>query len=410
MGKGHWAWLLVLAFVVPAGAHNGERHTSAPTTLYFHVNGFQDFPVNTQRPGDFYKEDASIGVATESATCLPAGTPIDGITQHAYHTFYGFSSGAVDYNLTTGQIRMVGYGRAPGHDIQLDAGKTITLHYFLSTQTGVSAQGLVDPNSAPLVVPQVFVRATLRTGEQISRGAESYNAGTVLAQGQSPPADLAGEQTRGAIYEPMPDGTRVYEFVVPLAYTGNGTVPGRDGFNVRIDVAEAIPGCDKDPDHAIMTNSVRVHSSPEHRPRLELSSQETLTVATSSANLTAAGIEFHFSPMSAWGSYDVDATGFNFTLQGPNGPVAATPVPHVMRFHVHGEESKPMDHEWVLNVTNTNASAGTYTAKLRFSNLQHTANETEALSFDYQPAKASPGIGPLLGLTLLGVAALSRRR
>src|ERR1041385_6377577 len=72
--------------------------TATPTTLYFHMIDFQDFPINTQKPDDKYTQDVNVGVGTNSLTCL-GDPPAGGHPFQEFHVRHGYSSPSyVEYN------------------------------------------------------------------------------------------------------------------------------------------------------------------------------------------------------------------------------------------------------------------------------------------------------------------------
>src|SRR5687767_13125078 len=97
----------LLSLVAAPGATAQEiginnPNVSTPTTLYFHLIDFQDFPINTQLPDDRFTSSEGIGLATHSLNCLPnpndlagqGGAPFTDNTK-----YYGYSSPSyVEYN------------------------------------------------------------------------------------------------------------------------------------------------------------------------------------------------------------------------------------------------------------------------------------------------------------------------
>ncbi|MEA3203037.1 MAG: hypothetical protein QOI63_707, partial [Thermoplasmata archaeon] len=184
--------LLALAVAAPAAnaATPGiaNPRTSAPTRLFFHLGGGQDFPINTQMPADGYSRDESYGTATNSLTCLPAGTPVDGFTQKRYTTYYGYSSpGYVEYNYTQNGLPRIHPERGLSFDVSLDPAVAPTVHWYITTFAAPDAANAPHPDP---VIPNVVARATVRTGEKITTDDTGYNDGEVIAQGQTEPTTL----------------------------------------------------------------------------------------------------------------------------------------------------------------------------------------------------------------------------
>lgn len=415
---------------VPMAAQPADSPKAAPTTLYFHLDGSMDFLINTQGPDDHYSQFEGIGIATHDAGCVPdpAGT---GLLNHKYHTYYGFSGPTlVVYNNTEGKPRLHSE-RGLADDVDLDPDTPVVLHWYLATQTSIPSQPSTDPNTAPVVVPQVVVRATMRTGERLTADDNGYNSGSIILAGESKEALLGGTAatTQNAEFSQV-NGRPVYGFSIPLKFEGGTTIPKPEGFSLRLDVFERLASdvCDDPANGYLMPNTVAPHTSAGHRPRIELGVLNPLR--TEAGNnfmpVTKCGdngcieekrtgprdpdLLFYFALNSPWGNYDVDGASANFTVQGPDGAHAASLVSHTQRYHEHGYPTQAVDYTWRLNTTSPPLPAGPYTATLRYSNLQHTANETVVIPFDYQAEKASPGVGPMFVTGLLTLAAFVRRR
>lgn len=384
--------LFTLAFAIPAvhaetpGISNPT--TSTPTNLYFHINGFQDFPINTQPPADTYKADEGIGLATHSASCAPPGTPVDGAVRHSYHTSYGFSSPSyVEYNFTDSDGKpRIHPERALSYDILVDSASDFSVHWFVSTQTGLPAQPTADPNTAPVVVPEVIVRATMRTGEKISVGEEGYNTGTLIAQGQTLPAILAAQGTQSANANApghqnanwtVVDGKNVYELVVPMKFEGQSKIPKEEGYNMRIDVFEAVPGgaCDNPDNGYFMPNVVKTHTSPGHRPHMSLSITDPVRIEYMHPQFVGDDLVIHTSENSPWGNYDVDETagGIELTIAGPSEARSLYRAAVVQRYHEHDHHTQAVDVTFVWPFKTDFGKDGTYTIHLAVKNDQGTA-------------------------------------
>src|SRR5688572_18809847 len=73
-------------------------NASTPTTLYFHLIDFQDFPINTQLPDDRFTSNEGIGLATHSTNCID-NPPAGGSPFTDNQKYYGYSSPSyVEYN------------------------------------------------------------------------------------------------------------------------------------------------------------------------------------------------------------------------------------------------------------------------------------------------------------------------
>src|SRR5688572_15446426 len=93
---------------------------ATPTILYFHIDGFQDFAINTQKPADLYNDASAVGLATHSFTC--AGNPVPGSSPfQEFHTEYGYSSPSyVEYNFEENGRPRTHPERGISYDAQID--------------------------------------------------------------------------------------------------------------------------------------------------------------------------------------------------------------------------------------------------------------------------------------------------
>ncbi len=381
-----FAIAVVAAFVVAGlptvsaqevGLQNPNQST--PTTLYFHINGFQDFPINTQKPDDSYKASEGVGLATHSTSCLPEapGTPL---SSKSWHTFYGYSSpGYVQYDVLENGRPRYHPERGISFDALLDSGVQPSMKWYLETQTGAPGSGGADPNTAPVVVPQVVVRATLREGDTIGIGDEHYNEGNILMQGQTAPSDLSPS---AANYREV-DGKHVYEFDIPLDVQ-IPKIPRATGYNVRVDVYMEIPGCDNPDNGYLMPNAVRVHTSPDARPRLELSIMNPIRIEYLHPQFVGDDLVVHTSMNSPWGNYDVDEGpgGIEVGITGPSPATSMAQVAFTQRHEEHNHHQEAVDVSYVWPYKQDNAKDGLYTVSVSVWNDQRTAQATGAAQFE----------------------------
>ncbi|MEA3135738.1 MAG: hypothetical protein QOC71_19, partial [Thermoplasmata archaeon] len=283
----------------PAGA--------TPVTLYGHVVHMgQDFPLNTQEPPSDFVVDEGIGLMTNTLTCLPATGVVN--TSQGYHTMYGYSSPSfVEYGQAEDGGPRVHPERGLSADARLDAASPMVLHwYFSEPQPGELG--------TPAPVPNVVVQATMRTGESLSVDDRAYDEGPILAQGRSAPALLAGQSSQGVEVDTV-DGRIVYHFTVPMAIE-EPVIPRATGFNLRVDVFVENEVCGED--KAVMPNAVLLHSSPGHRPRLELGVLDHLQLQYIHPQVVEPDLVIHTSVLDVWGVYDVVV--FKATIEGPGMP------------------------------------------------------------------------------------------
>ena len=64
------------------------------------------------------------------------------------------------------------------------------------------------------------------------------------------------------------DGRWLDEFAIPMTIDAP-VIPRDSGYNLRVDVRMDNPACTRGVDEAVMPNVVRIHSDPDHRPRME---------------------------------------------------------------------------------------------------------------------------------------------
>jgi hypothetical protein len=436
---------------------------STPTSLYFHLLDAQnDIPINTQIPNDAYAASARVGLATNSL-CFeelaglppPANQPL---ADKEYHTLFGYSSPSyVEYAyLENGKPRLHPE-RGLSFDVELDQGYPAVLHWFLETHTGVQAQGGVggqDPNNAPIVIPNVVVRGTMRDGDAISVGDAAYREGNIIMQGESEPAVLAGGtgQTTGATHTTV-DGKNVYEFEIPLEIQ-SPVIPRATGFNFQVEVFIENEYCSDEGDY-IMPNLVNVHTSPDHRPYLDLAIMNPIRIEYLHPQFVGEDMVIHSSLNSPWGNYDVDEmsvynqedpTGIVIQILDSAGNPAAPSLAEaafVQRFHEHDHHQEAVDATYIWPYKADGAPNGLYTVTMEVWNDQRTAMASGVATFELgrgivnacgdtaigqdgissnddcfvdeqadgkTQSQGSPGIGPIALLGVLAAALLVLRR
>ena len=388
-----WVAAVLLACAAPAlGQAVSASTPSAPATLNVHPLNFYDFPINTQ-PVQFGTWDVAsgAGLATESLSCLP-NPPSGGAPFQEYHSWHGYSSpGPVEYHfLEDGQPRT-----APERQMGYDGNiSNPVLHWFLATTPGLPVGGPADPDQAPVVVPNVVVEATMRTGEAISVDDKAYDHGPILAHGRSAPALLAADQSQGVVHT-MAGGRHVYEFTIPMEVSRAEI--GLSGFTLRIDAYLDNPACSA-PDREAMPNLVEPFADPQHRPRIELAVSDPVRILSVVPRFTNDSVVVQATAQSVWGnhdidvgntsSYDVAAHDVDLSVDGPGGhrDVPATLV--LQRMHEYFHHADPVIVDWVL--PRANLTAGLYWLNLTVSNDQHTASATAHASFRLGPDVAYP--------------------
>lgn len=389
---------------------------SVPTTLYAHVIGVQDMPINLQRPPDGYTSTGVQGTTAVTLTCLGAGpgSPA-GLTQQPHSTAYGYSSpNLVEYGQGGGDGQPRPHPeRGLAADAVLDPAVQPVLVWYVATGERAAPDG-VDPVAVPPAVPGFRLRATMRAGDGISIEDEAYNEGPVLMQATSPPVTLLADQVvggDGAGVTPLGarDGLHVYEVRLPLDAEA-GAIPRATGFNLRIDLFIGADACDPD-EGQVMPFPVGAYQGPGAFPRLELAVLDPLTVSYAAPQWVGDDLVLHIGALSAWGAYDIDRAGLTLDVKGPGQArfaLAAAP----QRFHEHGRSyaNAAVDLAWVWEGAGREAPPGHYNATLRVPNLQGTATLEASLAFTVDPPREAPAPAlPILALALLA-ALLARRR
>lgn len=365
-----WVWLLLVPLASAQAPGLTNPTGPSPVDLYFHLDGFQEFPINTQKPANWTQSDVSIGLSTHTTTCLPGGPATGG----QYHTLYGFSSpGYVQYDIAEGGRPRSHPERELSYDVQVDPAGEARLTWYLSTWTGVPRLGPNDPNQVPVVVPNVVVRATLRTGEDLGLGEAGYNAGQLLARGVSAPATLAGPATQGATY--LPSGNQnIYAITVPLHFE-TGTIGKKHGFVLRVDTYMDNPACDPETG-TLMPNLVRIHSSDAYRPHMQWPVLNALRLEYLHPQLIADGLIIHASANSPFGNYDVDEWNLSAQIDGPSSAPSLRLASLTQRTHDHDHHTQAMDFSFLWPYRDDGAVPGNYTLTVRITNDQHTATAT----------------------------------
>lgn len=400
--------------------------TAVPVTMYFHLDAYQDFPVNTQRPDPLYTDARSIGLFNPTTTCVPDGGGLGGQVSQSYHTFYGFSTpGYVEYDGADGP--RIHPERGIAGDVEFAHGEPMRLIWYMETQatSNPGDHPLVDAiNKSPWIVPNVVVTGTVRTGNEVSIGAVAYNAGQVLAEGSSAPMILRPDPANPSYHE-GPGGVHVYEFAVDLEVRAD-RIPQAEGYNVRVDVRMDVPGCQEDKNAAVMLPLVRSHTSPDFRPRLEWGIENPIHIQKVLPRLNGTQAIIEATVSSPWGNYDVDehAGGITARLLGTT-PLALARTDLVQAHHEHDRHFEPVVATFVWDIPE-DLEPAPYTIEVTAWNDQRTASTVATAVVDLAsgslvdshgnrvlvgeaPGKPASGLGVSLVVVLLG-AVVSRRR
>jgi MYXO-CTERM domain-containing protein len=365
---------------------------AAPVELYFHLDGFQEFPINTQAPPDSASGDIGPGILGTSSSCLP-GT---GATGQSLHTMRGFSSPSyVEYGfIEQGMVRLHPE-RGLSYDVDIEGSPV--LHWFLSTDPGLAPEGGVDPATLPLLVPQAIVEATLRTGGGAGPEDLRNDTGTLLGSGRSAPAFLAGPLTPQASPEveyATVDGRPVYHFQVPLTLAAP-VIPAAGGFTLRVDTRIDLPAC-SDGAAYLAPSSIKAHTSPAHRPRLSMQVHEAVRIEYLHPQRVGDQVFIHTALNSPFGNYDVNETALRLRLDGPTPATSLRPGDLVQRTHEHGHHTEAVDQPWIWDYRADHAE-GAYTIVLEAANDQGSATARAVGRIEVGDEVKVTGCGSLAG-------------
>lgn len=385
MGRILFVALLLIAGSVSAaaptepGIYNPD--TSTPTTMYFHINGFQQFPINTQQPDDRYADTVTRGSATHSG-CVEDPTGNFRFTSQSYHTWYGYSSPSiVEYDADNNGEPIIHQERGLAYDVELDTDTPAMFSWFLEGKSAIPADLPFDPDQVPTPMPQVVVRATIRHGDEISPDNSAFNQGQIIAIGQSMPTDLLGAMTTDNehVTTHTVDGRYVYEFRFPLEYEVSKIVR-EEGYNIRVDAFMQNDYCAAPEDkNSLMLDYARVHTSSQFRPHLEWSIMNPLIIEVMHPQFVGDDLVVHTQINSPWGSYDVlgdlareQQLGFDITGPSPVMTLDRIVVDHTKG---HGPEYhfKPVIATWMWDYQADQAKNGIYKVTLHAQNDQQTA-------------------------------------
>lgn len=411
---------------------DGGPSGPVPVTLYFHLVGYEDFPINTQPPAEGFTLTPYEGLATATSDCLPE-VPGVGLVSRERHSFYGYSSPSyVEYDRMEGGLPRIHSERGLSYDVEIDSASPWSVDWFLESQW-TATSGQVDPNQVPAVTPGVMVKVTVRAGDSVAMEDRGYNEGPILAQGQSEPVTLAGPasddlnagKTTYLGTNQSAAGHWVTGFRIPLQVSAP-TLPALTGYNVRIDVLLDNPACtDPSGQGSLMPNTVRLHSSALYRPAMRLAIRDPLAVTQLHPQFVGDELVVHAGLNSVWGNYDVDEMGDGVVLdlRGPAPYADANPpslerTTFVQHTNPHHKHTEPIHVAYVWPYLDDQAPDGLYTVRVTAWNDQHTASITREATFevgktedpDPPGIRGVPGLGPVLAVMGLLVAAFVARR
>jgi hypothetical protein len=372
---------------------------STPTTLYFHLIDFQDFPINTQKPDDRYVDSTAIGLATHSLNCLPNPNDVAGQGGAPFvdnHKYYGYSSPSyVEYNFEQDGKPRTHPERGISYDAVMDQGAPFFLYWYMATMPyGAPSVPPATTDQVPVVIPNVVVKATIRAGDAISVDDTAYDTGPELASGKTVAATLAAgavqPNTSGVTSEDVTpvgktaSGADLYEFKVPMTIS-QPVIPRATGYNLRIDMYMEDPSSQCNEDKKFMSNSVKVHTDPAHRPRMELAIMDPIRLEYLHPQFVGDDLVIHTSMNSAWGNYDVneqEPDGITVSVEGPSPATSLVKAAIVQRTHEHYHHQEAVDITYVWPYKTDRAQNGLYTVTVNFMNDQRTASATGIAQFE----------------------------
>ncbi len=426
------------------GIYNPSQSTES--TLYFHINGFQDFPINTQKPDDRYADAVEVGLATASG-CVSDPTGVQKFTDRSYHTWYGYSSPSyVQYDVDENGLPRIHQERGLSYNIELDTGTQPVFRWYMEGKAPGNLPG-ADQFHPP--IPDVVVRATVREGDDVSVGNAAFNEGAIIAQGESMATTLAGSFTQESesVIAHQVGTSWVYEFIIPLDIEKD-QVDRRESYNVRVDAFVQNDLCG-DPATAeggdyIFPNFALVHTSSDYRPMLKWNIMNPVVIEALHPQFVGDDLVIHTYSNSPYGSYDVQGDlkseqPILVEIDGPSPAINLAQVALVDHSLGHGPEEhfKAVAATFLWDYQGDQAQDGTYTVTLRVQNDQQTAEAIAVATFNIgagdaevcsknfdetdvncrkasevasAPPKESPGLGLLTGLGVLAVAAAALKR
>lgn len=434
--------LVIALFLLPAvAAQPGIQNpdSSTPTTMYLHINGIQDAPINTQKPSDDYYSEPRVGIAP--SLCLQNdGTTL---TSQSRHTWYGYSSPSiVEYdNVGADGQPIIHPERGISYDVRIDPNTQPVFHWYM---VGVNPSAASDADKAHPPVPNVVVRTIVRQGDDVSVGNDALNQGLVIAQGQTDPVTLAGGATQASEHVTVHElnDRYLYEFTIPLTLEQT-EIPKEEAYNIRVDAFMDEPLCagptpGEEGDYA-MSDNLLIHTSSQFRPRLDWSIMNPLIIEALHPMFVGDDIVIHAAANSPWGSYDVQGdllteSPMLLSVDGPSPALSLEKIKHEQHTRGHNSHTEPVMVVWIWDYHADQAKDGLYTFTLDVQNDQGTASAKGVATFQLGDGtgvacgqnlgeemvceepdvliddQESPGVAPMLiGLAALALAGVRRR-
>ena len=366
------AWVVLLLLPLTAAEPGIDNPADAtPVRLYPHLIGHMDMPINTQPPADDWAYTENLGLLTHSQGCVDV--PGLGLVATTHHTFYGFAApDLVDYDRDEPRHSPQ---RGIHTDIHLDTDAGIGFTWYLETEIAPSMT-----TAAPAPVPQAVVRATVREGDAISVDHAAMNQGTIIALGQTEPVTMLGPATptHPHVQHTTSDGRDVYAFQVPMAYAaGAATIRSGDGFNLRVDIFLQLPGCD-DPagDRYVIPDWVRAHTSPGHRPTLDLAIAESVLIRSVTSQVVNGTLVVDARVDTPWGPYNLGDVSLRI-----DGPSPADGLRASFRDPEPFERPDSRLYRWAWDFGAAGAAPGDYTLNVSAIDAQGRGPAVARLPF-----------------------------
>ncbi len=403
-------------FVLVLGVLLMPLASAVPVDLYAHTSNFVEAPMNTQEPQARFNDPANLGLAAFSA-CIEDPSGAQTFTHRSQHTWYGYSNPSlVEYDVDENGQPRIWQERGLGGDVQLD-GDTIPVHWYVA---------LTTPGQPLAIAPNVFMRATLREGDDVSVGKEAYNIGKIVAQGESEVVTLTPLLEHPQISVHEIDGAHVYGFHFPMSIR-DPVIDEDEGFNLRIDVVMDNPLC-ADPQSAeggdyLNLFGMQTHQSEGLWNHLELDVLQPIVLETLHIQTVGKDIVIHLKAQSVFGSYDlkpgpwleVDAAAGVERLARANHSLGHGPYPVQPAFESYIWSWQTIPHgsyPFTLTIQNLQGTANiTHTGELRVSDAgPNFCIDGQCSAPAQAPDAKAPGL-PLLGAMLvLAALAWIRRR
>ncbi len=345
-------WLVVLLALPLATAAGIDNPTeSVESRLYLHIDGWQEVALNPLPPPESF---ATSDPPSPSGHSLCLQTPGQTLTDQRYHTWYAVVSPLpIQYRNNSVESNPQ---RGIAADLDLDATRGVDVVWFMRAEDAV-------------VVPEVVMRATMRGGDTLSVGQVAMDTGRIIGINETRPATLSPTLDHPDVIVHDAGPETVYEFRLHVPITGDPFITQAESFNLRLDVYIDSPVCDQ---AYAMPGPVKAHSSPTHRPAIDLALHNPVAIQRVEARLIDEVLELTAQVAAPFGPSDaILRTDQGFQI---DAAVSLT-LPDWGAGRTDGERAYPVLHrttEYQLRQTwsfATDGADGTYDVSLQIPTM-----------------------------------------